>query len=516
MNQGVDGPHAQNEAHHYPFAGAANPKVRLGVVRNSGGSSPLEPIWFDLSLPFGDDFYLARVNWVPDPEKGDGAPVLLAQVESRDQKSLALLRLDPATGDVKEVFTERSDAWINLHDVLAPLDGGRELLWASERTGWRHLYVHSMASGESVRQLTSGEFIVDEVLGIDGADRDAAARYVYFLGNSPTGADGAPLVAGVYTEQHLFRVRLDGTDTAPERLTSVAGVHGGIALSHDRKYFVDQYSSATEPMLAALTPLPSAGESASMGEPTRLHSAADADPRVGELRPVLQPPRFVSFPSTDGKVTLHAALYVPDAAIHGPGPYPTIVSCYGGPHVQWVPNAWSLITADLRAQMFRAQGYLVVKVDNRGADRRGLAFEAAILGQMGSLEVDDQAAGVHHAVAEGLADASRVGIMGWSYGGYLAAMCLAKAPKVFRCAVAGAPVTSWDGYDTHCEHAPPHPSLAPRTPSLTLACSPAPVRHRAVLWRHAGVQSSRLRRLIGDGACRQHRGRPDARPWPHG
>ena len=90
-----------------------------------------------------------------------------------------------------------------------------------------------------------------------------------------------------------------------------------------------------------------------------------------------------------------------------------------------------------------------MQVDNRGSDRRGLAFEAAILGSMGSLEVDDQVAAVQYATAEGLANPSRVGIMGWSYGGYLSAMCLAKAPATFRCAVAGAPVTSWDGYDTH-------------------------------------------------------------------
>ena len=231
------------------------------------------------------------------------------------------------------------------------------------------------------------------------------------------------------------------------------------------------------------------------------------------------PPRFVRFPSTDGEaelvaagvrvhaarskvtsqklqvtrcgrtsykrnqVELHAALYEPDTATFGAGPHPTVVSCYGGPHVQWVQNSWARMTADVSAQLYRAQGYLVVKVDNRGADRRGLAFEAAILGRLGCLEVDDQVAAVKHAVGQGLADPKRVGIMGWSYGGYLSAMCLAKAPEVFRCAVAGAPVTSWDGYDTHC-------MLPARTPRmqhglggvqdtssahslLVLSCSPA-------------------------------------------
>jgi len=146
---------------------------------------------------------------------------------------------------------------------------------------------------------------------------------------------------------------------------------------------------------------------------------------------------------------LHAALYVPDPAVYGPGPHPTVVSCYGGPHVQFVANAWPSATADMRAQFLRSQGYAVLKVDNRGSDRRGLAFESSIQGRLGSLEVDDQVAAVHYAVREGISDPDRVGIYGWSYGGYLSAMCLAKAPQVFRCAVAGAPVTSWDGYDTH-------------------------------------------------------------------
>jgi len=240
----------------------------------------------------------------------------------------------------------------------------------------------------------------------------------------------------------------------PEQVTLTPGVHSSAALSHDRACFVDQLSSAEEPALATLTALPpptgdTAVDPASLVVEKVLHSARATDARVEALSSVLVPPRFVSFPSTDGKVTLHGALYVPDRAVHGPGPYPTVVSCYGGPNVQFVQNAWAFMTADLRAQFLRSQGFLVAKVDNRGSARRGLAFEGAVRGALGSLEVDDQVALVEVAADLGLADRARVGIMGWSYGGYLSAMCLAKAPKVFRCALVGAPVTSWDGYDTH-------------------------------------------------------------------
>merc|ERR1712137_500762 len=166
---------------------------------------------------------------------------------------------------------------------------------------------------------------------------------------------------------------------------------------------------------------------------------------MGKLR--LQPPEFVTLPSSDGKATLQAALYKPDPEKFGPGPYPTVVSCYGGFHVQFVSNSW-MMTADMRAQFLRSRGCLVVKVDNRGSSRRGLAFEGAIKHDCGSLEVDDQVAAVIWCAQSGLADGEKVGIMGWSYGGYLSAMCLAKASDVFKCAVAGAPVSHWDGYDT--------------------------------------------------------------------
>ncbi len=162
----------------------------------------------------------------------------------------------------------------------------------------------------------------------------------------------------------------------------------------------------------------------------------------------LPAPELLTFPTSDGTESLHAALYRPDARIHGPGPYPLICAVYGGPHVQRVNRSWSQC-ADMRAQRLRSLGFCVVKCDNRGSSRRGLAFESAISRRLGRLEVLDQVAAVRQLTVRGIADPARVGIYGWSYGGYLAAMCLCRAPDVFHVAVAGAPVTSWDGYDTH-------------------------------------------------------------------
>jgi len=162
----------------------------------------------------------------------------------------------------------------------------------------------------------------------------------------------------------------------------------------------------------------------------------------------LKPPTFHTFPSTDKKVTLQAALYLPDEKTHGKGPYPLLVATYGGPHVQYVQNTWGMMTVDMRSQFLRANGFAVLKVDNRGSSRRGLVFEAPIFGNMGELEVADQVAGVEWAVGEGVADARRVSVSGWSYGGYMALKCISGRPDVFHAAVSGAPVTDWTLYDT--------------------------------------------------------------------
>ena len=145
-----------------------------------------------------------------------------------------------------------------------------------------------------------------------------------------------------------------------------------------------------------------------------------------------------------------------------------MVAVYGGPHVQRVSSSWAQ-AVDMRAQFLRAQGFLVLKCDNRGSSRRGLAFEASLKGAMGSTEVDDQVDALRWAVAAGLADPKAVGIYGWSYGGYLSAMSLCRAPGVFHAAVAGAPVTSWDGYDTHYSKSWDE---LPRSPSICTCSQP--------------------------------------------
>ncbi|MBC8067163.1 MAG: S9 family peptidase [Deltaproteobacteria bacterium] len=395
------------EDHRYPFAGADNAKVKLGVVPRGGGQT----VWMDLATPGEPEGYLARVHWTPAGE-------LLAQLEDRAQKRLQLVRFDLATGARELVLEERSEIWINLANMFEPLENGEgelagAFVWGSERDGFRHLYLVGR-DGKTIRQLTSGAWIVDDLVGVDEARGE-----VYFMGSK----DGP-------TERHLYRVALAGGEI--ERLTTAPGMHG-VTMDAGRTVFIDTYSSVNAPPQVEI-------HMAHGGELVH-RIAIPSDPRIDELG--LTPPELVTLTNRVGD-TLHGAVYRPAGA----GPWPVIVSVYGGPHAQRVTNGWDL-TVDMRAQYLRGLGFLVFKLDNRGSARRGLAFEGAIARNLGDVEIRDQQDGVRWLVERGLADPERVGIYGWSYGGYMAAMALARAPETFKVGIAGAMVSSWDGYDTH-------------------------------------------------------------------
>ncbi|HFQ92585.1 MAG TPA: S9 family peptidase, partial [Anaerolineae bacterium] len=402
VHQGKDatGP-AIVEKHRYPFVGQANAIVRLAVTSIAGG----EPVWLDLGED--NDIYLARVNWLPDGR-------ITAQILNREQSQLDLLRFDPQTGAGTRLLRETSDVWINLHKMFRPLKDGR-FLWASERTGFMHLYLYD-GDGELVRPLTEGDWLVDEIVGLD-----EKAGMVYFTATHPDPK-----------ERHLYAVSLEGGEIRP--LTPEPGMHTTV-INRQKTQFLDTWHNVNRPPTITLR---------SLKDRAILQTifAAD-DPRVAEL--ALPAPELVTLENRDG-VTLYGAVYRPPVRF-GDGPHPTIVSVYGGPHAQRVTNSWGL-TVDMRAQYLAQQGFLVFKLDNRGSARRGLAFESGIKHRMGSIEVQDQADGVRWLAAQGWADSQRVGIYGWSYGGYMALMCLAQAGEVFSTAVAGALVTSWDGYDT--------------------------------------------------------------------
>ncbi|MCX7618102.1 S9 family peptidase [Tepidiforma sp.] len=385
------------ERHRYPFAGQPNAILDLGIVRLDDGRVE----WLDLGPD--RDLYIAHVGWRPD-----GA--LAVQVLSRDQRTLRIVVFEPGRPG-RVLLEEHQEPWINLAGETIFLADGR-ILWSSERSGFRHLYLLS-PDGALERQLTSGEWMVTSVLGVD-----EARGLAYFAATRES-----PL------ERHLYRVPLAGGE--PERLTPEHGWHAGV-LAPGGAWLLDSWSSREHPPCVVARDLLD-------GRVVPVHEPEPVDaPSLG-----LAIPEFHEVAAPDGTL-LYGALYRPAPSDR---PAPVVVSVYGGPHVQRVVDDWTL-TVDLRAQYLAQQGIAVFKLDNRGSSGRGLAFEAHIARRMGTVEVEDQVGGVRYLAGLPGLDTSRVGIYGWSYGGYMTLMCLLKAQEVFRVGVAGAPVTDWDGYDT--------------------------------------------------------------------
>ncbi len=385
------------ERHRFPFAGQPNAVLDLAIADVATGRVE----WLDLGPD--RDIYIARVGWRPD-----GA--LAVQVLSRDQRTLRLVLFEHEEPG-RVLIEERQEPWINLAGDTIFLRDGR-ILWSSERTGYRHLELRN-SDGAIERQLTAGPWMVTSVLGVD-----EERALVYFAATRES-----PL------QRHLYRVPLTGGE--PERLTSEAGWHAGV-LAPGGAWLLDRWSSRQVPPRIVARDLRGG----------RVLPVHDAEP-IDAASLGLAVPEFHEVTASDG-TPLYGALYRPAAA---EGPAPVVISAYGGPHVQTVIDDWSL-TVDLRAQYLAQQGMAVFKLDNRGSSGRGLAFEAHISRHMGTVEVEDQVAGVRYLAGLPGIDSSRVGVYGWSYGGYLTLMCLLKAPEVFRVGVAGAPVTDWDGYDT--------------------------------------------------------------------
>ncbi|MGH7567998.1 MAG: DPP IV N-terminal domain-containing protein [Gemmatimonadales bacterium] len=391
----------------YPRAGDPNTVVRVGVV-GLGGETPR---WMDLGS--NTDIYIPRVSWLPDGR------TLAIQRQNRDQDTLQLFFHDVATGAARLVLTETESTWVNLHDDFVVLDGGNRFLWTSERDGFNQIYLYE-ASGRLVRQVTPAGWDVDEIEAVD-----ERRRLVYF-----TGRGAGPL------ERHLYVISLDGRRLRP--LTTAPGWHT-VTVGPSYDHFIDTHSDHTRP--------PSAGVYRVAGSPPSPRIGWIAENAVPELeRYGLRPKEFLTIPATDG-TPLHAQAVKP-ADFDSTRRYPVLIHVYGGPQSQLVTNSWGG-TNYLWHQLLAQRGIAVVTVDNRGTTGRGRDFRRAMFRRLGQVEIEDQVAAARWLARQPWVDSTRIGIWGWSYGGYATLMSLISGGGIFRMGISVAPVTDWRAYDTH-------------------------------------------------------------------
>lgn len=388
------------EPQRYPQAGERNAKVRLGTVLVTGGKTK----WLDV----GDtvfSYLIARVTWSPDAKK------LYVVRPNRTQSRVELLAYDVASRKQTIVFEESDIYWVNIGDEPTFIKDGTEFLWLSERDGFRHIYRYSV-SGQLLQQITSGPW---EVTALHGVDETAGV--VYYTSSEPS-----PL------ERHTYAIGFDGT--GKRQLSSDTGTHS-ILMSPNARYYLHSYSSIDSPSRTTLH--------ASDGRELSVYR--EADRRVADQYDLL-PVELSNYRGPDG--TLFYSRLIRPPNFDASKKYPAVVLVYGGPGAQGVRNSWYGGDFD---QVLAQAGFVVWQVDNRGSAGRGHAFEVPVFHNLGPTELADQIAGVRQLVSLGFVDPARVGIRGWSYGGFMTLNAMLNSNE-FRAGAAGAPVTDWRNYDT--------------------------------------------------------------------
>ncbi len=388
------------EPERYPQAGTPNADVRLGVVDLETAKTR----WMDLGET--RDSLLARVAWMNPSE-------VSVQRMSRIQDKLEFFAANWETRQIRKVFSESDPYWINVHSLTRIDSARKQIVWASERSGTRHLYLVGF-DGKELGQITKGDWEVNDIAAVN-FDK----KLVYY-----TSTEVSPL------ERHLFVIGFDGKNK--RRLTTDPGTHA-ISMSPTAEFYTDNYSAIDSPTRQTLH----------NPDGQQIEQLKASDRRLLEENEIL-PTEFTSFKVKDG-TTLYARLIKPKG-FDSSKKYPAIVMVYGGPHSQTIRNMWNG-GANLD-QVFGHKGFVIWQVDNRGSGGRGHLWESKLYRKFGEIEVQDQKAGVEHLVSLGFVDPARIGMSGWSYGGYMTLNTMLSEPKLIKAGISGAPVTNWLLYDT--------------------------------------------------------------------
>lgn len=398
----IDSRVAEVENTKYPMAGMTSEQVTLVIYNIAAGSF--------VTLKTGEpaDQYLTSVTWSPDEKE------IYIGILNRGQNHLKLNKYDVSTGDLKQtLFEEKNEKYVEPEHPLYFVNGNPgQFIWFSERDGYQHLYLYS-TDGTLIRQLTQGEWMVTSLIGMDPKGTKAI-----FLAtkNSPLNED-------------VFSVNIKNGKLQPLSLNT--GVHSPI-MSIDGRYLLDVYSDTLV---------------------CREYDVIDAQGKVLQVISRSDNPldHYVSCKNSIIKLyaadstELYAQIILP-AGFKPENKYPVIVYVYGGPHAQLVNNTWLGGTSLFNYYMAQ-QGFIIFTLDNRGSSNRGLDFEQAVFRNLGTLETSDQMVGVNYLKSLPYVDPERIGVTGWSYGGFMTISLMLREPDVFKVGVCGGPVTDWKYYE---------------------------------------------------------------------
>lgn len=387
----------------YPKSGTPNSQVKIGVVDVATGRAT----WIDLGAE--RDIYIAAMGFAGSPGE-----VWLTRL-NRHQNRLDLLLADATTGASRVIMTDTDSAWVDANQPRW-IDGGKQFLFVSERDGYDQVYLFDR-TGSLVRRVTPLGWDVQDVYGVD------EQKGVVYL----SGAIDGPL------GRQLLRIGLDGKGLT--RLSQEPGTHAA-EFAPMFGLYVDTYSRAGVPPVETLR----------RADGTLVRTIADNAALMGKIAALgLNRPEFVTVRTTDG-VDLNAWIIKPKT-FDPTRRYPLLLNVYGGPGSQTVTDSWGGANY-LWHQMLAQDGYLVASVDNRGTGGRGAKFMKQTYLHLGRYEAADQIAAARWFAAQPYVDPGRVGIWGWSYGGYMTALSMFRGAGVFKAALAVAPVTDWRFYDT--------------------------------------------------------------------
>lgn len=388
----------------YPRAGRPNAVVELFVRDLASGKVTA------LDLGANKDIYLARVDW-----SADGKTVYVQRL-TRDQKTLDLIAFDAATGKGRTILTQTDPHYIEVADDFQPLKDG-SFLWSSEQDGNRHLYRYA-ADGKLIAQITKGDWPVSALEGVD-----EARKVAIFAASMDT-----PL------ERRLYEVSY-AKPGRPKALTPAGGWWSAKVASTGGA-FAASYSDPKTPPQTAL--YAADGKRVRWIEENKLAEGHPYWPYASTL-PV---PEFGTLKTADGE-TLHYEILKP-TNFDPAKKYPAIVSVYGGPHAQRVMKSWQSPSE----RTYLEAGYVIFKLDNRGSGNRSAKFQRALDRRMGTVEVEDQLQGAKFLASLPYVDPDKLGVMGWSYGGFMTLMLMTAENTPFKAGAAGAPPTEWSLYDT--------------------------------------------------------------------